>query len=104
MEEERYILASPQAPVFSKTATGSLIARLFDDGMLEVESPNTVSIQIDRLSINHEFPEGAVYKISLYLSHAKDKEVIPGAIYINNKGEFLLPNGEQISIRKKPGY
>jgi hypothetical protein len=104
VKKEKVSIADSLAPALSKTTTGSLIARLFDDGILEVESPNTVSIQIERLDLNHELPKGAVYKISLYYSHPEDKENMPGAVYINNNGEFLLPNGEEISMRKKPGY
>jgi|WetSurMetagenome_2_1015567.scaffolds.fasta_scaffold31575_4 hypothetical protein len=95
MEEEPCVIADSKHSALVKSADGGLTARLFDGGLLEVESPHTISIQIDRLG-GLPFPEGAVYRVSTYVSKPGVKEPCRGAVYINNNGEYLLPNGTKI--------
>jgi len=102
MSEKEYV-AKPKHPISIRTENNGLSARLFDAGVLEVESPNTIGIQIERLGPDYgfPFPEGAVYKIFTYIPHEQDIESCgTGSIFINGKGEYLLPDGTNLSKKK----
>ena len=86
-----------------KTETGSLTARLFNDDSLEIESPNTISVEVERVGPNYKYPvpEGTVWRITTYISEPDVKKPTEGAIYINQKGEYILPGGENLNQRAR---
>ena len=70
MSEEEHITESNH-PISVRTKNNGLSARLFDAGVLEVESPNTICVQIERLGPDYPMPHRgeAVYKIFTYIPH-----------------------------------
>ncbi|MCK4553010.1 hypothetical protein KAT80_02300 [Candidatus Pacearchaeota archaeon] len=102
-DEESIIIADEKQSARAKSKDGLLEIQLFNGGLLEVESPGTVSIQVERIGPDYKLspPEGAVYRIITYISRTEVKSILPGAIYINSKGEYLLPGGENLNKRAR---
>ena len=102
-EDELTAIADEKQSVRAKTKDGLLEVKLFNGGLLEIESPGTVSIQVERIGPDNKFTdiEGAVYRITTYISKPDEKEILKGAIYINTKGEYLLPGGKNLNKRER---
>jgi len=103
MEKDDYNSRNGKNSVRAKSKDSLLEIQLFNGGLLEIESPGVVCIKVDRITPNSEFaaPEGVVYRIETYISKPDAKKPLPGAIYINYKGEYLLPGGENLNERAK---
>jgi hypothetical protein len=90
-QKENVSISDSEHTAVAKLADGSLEVRLFNDGTLEIESPNKVGVNIERINSGYK---GVIYRINTYIPHPEDKENIHGntTIYVDSSGQLLKPN------------